>query len=79
MPSKLDHQKLAEILVKNGFYQIIEHRTAGWFHKCGIVAYYTTYKGGVCYMIRYKLDESEARNITELNHILTNFKNKGIL
>jgi hypothetical protein len=77
--SKLDHRKLAEILVKNGFYQIIEHRTAGWFHKCGIIAYYTTYKGGVCYMVRYKLDEFEARNTTELNHILTNFKNRGIL
>ena len=79
MQPKLDHTQLANILVKNGFYQIIQDRTAGWFHKCGIIAYYTTYKGGVCYMIRYKLDEIEARTTTELNHILTGFKNRNIL
>ena len=79
MQPKLDHTQLANILVKNGFYQIIQHRTAGWFHKCGIIAYYTTYKGGVCYMIRYKLDEYEARTTRELNDILTGFKNRNIL
>ena len=79
MPAKLDHTPITDILVKNGFYQIIQHRTAGWFHKCGIITYYTTYKGGVCYLIKYKLDEFEARNSTELNHILTGFKNRNIL
>lgn len=70
---------MVDVLVKNGFYQINQHRVAGWLHRCGIIAYYTTYKGGVCYMIRYKLDEHEARNIIELNHILTGYKNRGIL
>ena len=79
MPHKIDHTTLANILVKNGFYQIIQHRTAGWFHKCGIIAYYTTYKGGVCYLIRYQLDEFEVRTARELNDILTAFKNRKIL
>jgi len=79
MVAQLDHDKLKAILINNGFYQIIEHRTAGWFHQSGIIAYYTTAKSTVCYMIRYKLEDSEARNVTELNNILTGFKNRGIL
>ena len=79
MTAKINHKAITDVLVRNGFYQLVQHRTAGWVHKCGMVVYYTSHKGLVCYLIRYKLDDYEVKTETELTNILYEYIKKGIL
>jgi hypothetical protein len=79
MRVKLDHDSIHSVLLTNGFYQNGTKIRDTWLHAASIVAYYTSNKRGIMYIIRYKLDEYEAKTATELNHILTGFKNRNIL
>lgn len=79
MRPKLEHDNLTDILKKNNFYQLHHYRTAGWFHECGLIAYYVRYKESNYYAVRYKLEDYEARNPKELTEILTKFKNRNII
>lgn len=78
-PRLINHNAISSLLVSNGFYQIIKHVTAGWFHESGIIIYYSRLSFGVGYIVRHKLEYFEVKNETELEELIKHFKTNKLI